>query len=172
VLVDRLAVIVYVLICAVGFGYWFVPAGAARGVTPAAVQSHDSIADALTESQPAPRLAAAAPLPVSFPFKSQGPSVKGITTSSPELHARLKPVLNRGANVSIAASDFEDAAQFAAVAHAARNTDIPFMLLKNQVLRGMSLTDAIRSLRPDANAGVEAELATAEAAVDLAALAR
>ena len=172
-LVDRLAVVVYVLICAVGFGYWFVPTGASREVSPAAMQSHDASGESKVETQPVPMLAAAAPLPVNFHFGSRGETAKAVSASSPALHARLKPLLNRGANVTVAANDFEDAAQFAAVAHAARNTEIPFMLLKHQVLRGgMSLTDAIRSLRPDANAGVEAELAAAEAAVDLASLSR
>ncbi|MGE4056358.1 MAG: hypothetical protein AB7F99_16320 [Vicinamibacterales bacterium] len=173
VLVDRLAVIVYMLICAVGFGYWFVPSGSPRPVPAAAIQSPHSIAKDEVETQPAPLLGAAAPLAVSFSIGSRAKAAPVVTSSSPELHARLKPLLNRGADVRIAAADFEDAAQFAAVAHAARNTEIPFMLLKHRVLHdGMSLTDAIRSLRPDANAGVEAELAAAEAMVDLASLAR
>ena len=46
-----------------------------------------------------------------------------MSSSSPQLHARLKPVLNRGAKMELAADGFRDAEQFATVAHAARNTE-------------------------------------------------
>jgi len=91
--------------------------------------------------------------------------------SAPELHARIKPILNRGADVTIASEAFEDATQFAAVAHAARNTGIPFMLLKNRVLNeDMSLAEAIRASDKHVDAEIEAELAVASARADLAAV--
>jgi hypothetical protein len=60
---------------------------------------------------------------------------------------------------------------FAAVAHAARHTEIPFVVLKHRVLvKKMSLEDAIAELKPDRNADIEADLAKAAARADLAAV--
>jgi hypothetical protein len=94
-----------------------------------------------------------------------------ISATRPDLYERLKPVLNRGANMSLAAEGFHDGAQFAAVAHAARNTDVPFMLLKHRVLNErQSLASAIRASRPDTNAEREANRARMEAKSDVTAL--
>src|SRR5689334_4572292 len=76
--------------------------------------------------------------------------VKDLPATEPELHARLKPVLNQGAKMDIAAEGFKNGEQFAAVAHASRNTQIPFMVLKYRVLdEHKTLADAIRASRPD-----------------------
>jgi predicted kinase len=84
----------------------------------------------------------------------------------------LKPLLNKGANMTMAADGFRDAQQFAAVAHAARNTEVPFVLLKHRVLdQGKTLAAAISESKPDINADVEATRAQAEARSDLARLA-
>jgi hypothetical protein len=95
-----------------------------------------------------------------------------ISLSAPELHAQLKPLLNKGANMNVAAQDFRDAEQFAAVAHAARNTEIPFMVLKHRVVNERKpLATAIRELKPDVDAAAQAKRAQAEARSDIAALA-
>ena len=95
-----------------------------------------------------------------------------IDVSAPALHDRLKPVLNRGADMAIAAEGFRSAEQFATVAHAARNTEVPFVLLKHRVLNeGKSVAAAIRESKPDANAAVEANLARAQARSDIAEIA-
>ena len=92
-----------------------------------------------------------------------------IPASKPELHIRLKPVLNRGANMTVAAEGFRDAEQFATVAHAARNTQVPFMLLKHRVLNeGQTLSAAIRPLKPDLDAASEVNRARTEARSDIA----
>ena len=94
-----------------------------------------------------------------------------IPVSAPELQAHLKPLLNKGSDMTLAASDFRDAEQFAAVAHAARNTKVPFVLLKHRVVNeGKSLAEAIRESKPDLNALEEANRARAEARSDIAAL--
>lgn len=94
-----------------------------------------------------------------------------VAPSAPELHARLKPLLNRGADMTIASDGFRDSEQFAAIAHAARNTEVPFVLLKHRVLKeGKSLTAAIRESKPDINAAIEADRARAEARSTLAAI--
>jgi hypothetical protein len=88
-----------------------------------------------------------------------------------ELQQRLKPLLNKGADMDIASHGFEDGEQFAMVAHAARNTDIPFMVLKHHVVdEGKSLSDAIRQFNPLLDALTEAKRAQEEAKSDLAAI--
>jgi len=94
-----------------------------------------------------------------------------IPVSAPELQKRLKPLLNNGSDMTLAARDFRDAEEFAAVAHAARNTSVPFVLLKHRVLNeGKTLAAAIRESKPELNALSEANRAHAEARSDIAAL--
>jgi hypothetical protein len=82
----------------------------------------------------------------------------------------LKPVLNRGRTWP-AADGFRDAEQFATVAHAARNTEVPFVLLKHRVLNeGRSLADAIHASKPDVDAKGETSRAATEAKSDIAAI--
>jgi hypothetical protein len=98
--------------------------------------------------------------------------VMTVPMSAPELHQRMKPVLARGTKIPIAAEGFSSAEQFATLAHAARNTEIPFILLKHRVLAdGQSLEDAIRASRPDIDAKTEALKAKGEARADLLSLA-
>jgi hypothetical protein len=97
--------------------------------------------------------------------------VMTIPVSAPELHARMKPVLARGTKLPIAVEGFTDAAQFATLAHAARNTQVPFILLKHRVLtQGQTLEEAIRASRPDLDARVEALRAKGEARADILSL--
>jgi hypothetical protein len=94
-----------------------------------------------------------------------------IPLSSPALHARAKPLLNEGADMALASKDFKSAQQFMTIAHASRNTGIPFVLLRHRVLNeGKSLATAIRESKPEINAPIEADRAVAEARSDLAAL--
>jgi len=98
--------------------------------------------------------------------------VAKVPVSAPALHDRLRPVLNRGANMDLAADGFKSAEEFATVAHAARNLDVPFVLLKHRVLdEGKSLTEAIHESKPAVNASIEANLARAQARSDLATIA-
>jgi hypothetical protein len=100
-----------------------------------------------------------------------GATIAAVPVTAPELQARLKPLLTRGANMRVAAEGFENAEQFAAVVHAAHNTAIPFMLLKHRVLElGKSLDEAIRDSKPNANAEIEADRARAEARSVIASL--
>lgn len=95
-----------------------------------------------------------------------------IAPASTELQKQLKPLLNEGADMTVASEGFRNAEQFAAVAHAARNTEVPFMLLKHRVLNeGKTLVAAIRESKPDMNVEIEATRALAEARSDLAKLA-
>jgi hypothetical protein len=81
----------------------------------------------------------------------------------PELRDRAKAVLNPGARLELAAADFGTTEQFMTVAHAARNTKVPFVVLKDRVLnQDQSLAEAIREFKPELN--VEAEVTRARAA--------
>jgi hypothetical protein len=102
---------------------------------------------------------------------SVGATPRAISVIAPALHERLKPLLNKGANMDLASEDFGDAEDFAAVAHAARNTEIPFMVLKHRtVYQAISLEAAIQELKPDLNAAVEARRAYTQAKSDISAL--
>lgn len=82
---------------------------------------------------------------------------------------QVKGVLNHGADVRLAAAGFPNARELMTVAHAARNTDIPFILLKHRVLtEGMSLARAIRESKPELNEVSEVNRARADAKTDLA----
>ncbi len=95
-----------------------------------------------------------------------------VSPDAPELLGRLQPLLNKGADMTIAADGFPDAELFAAVAHAARNTEVPFMVLKHRVVNQRKTLDkAIAELKPAVNAPIEANRARAEARSDIAALA-
>ncbi len=94
-----------------------------------------------------------------------------VPVTAPALHNRMKPVLARGTKINLAVEGFSDAEQFATIAHAARNTQVPFILLKHRVLtEHRSLADAIRASKPDLDAEAEVERARSAAKSDLAAL--
>ena len=98
-------------------------------------------------------------------------NLAAMSSASPQLHERLKPVLNRGAKMDIAAQGFRDAEQFATVAHAARNTEVPFMVLKHRVVNEkQSLADAIAASKPNVDAKREAARARTAARADIDAI--
>jgi len=92
-----------------------------------------------------------------------------VPATQPDLQERLKPLLNRGTNMDSAAEGFKDGHQFATVAHASHNTQVPFVVLKHRVLdEGRTLESAIREFKPELDAKAEAERARDEAAQDFA----
>jgi len=116
----------------------------------------------------APAKAVAKPAAVTRPAPRK--AAGGVMGFSPDLHKRLKSVLNQGADLSVASDGFRSPEQFATVAHASRNTEVPFMVLKHRVLsEGMTLPAAILASKPDVNAAAEVTRAKEEAKVDLAA---
>jgi hypothetical protein len=112
---------------------------------------------------------AAASAAIEAPAPESAPKlVMTIPVSAPELHQRMKPVLARGTKLPMAVEGFTSAEQFATLAHAARNTQVPFILLKHRVLiEGQSLEDAIRASKPDIDARTEALRARGEARADI-----
>lgn len=82
---------------------------------------------------------------------------------NPRLAESVRDLLP-GHNLDTAASGFRNAGQFIAAAHAAHNLGIPFSQLKSRMVdRDMSLGEAIKDLRPDADARGEARKAEAAA---------
>ncbi len=151
---------------AFALGVWTGPEITQRADRTASVSEETGIvpgADRLPEETVAPARAAR---------RAEAPArTVTVDVSMPELQARLKPVLNRGANMTLAAEGFQSAEQFATVAHAARNTAVPFVLLKHRVLNeGKSVADAIRESKPAVDAAVEAQLARAQARSDIKAV--
>jgi hypothetical protein len=86
----------------------------------------------------------------------------------PGVRDRVQKVLNRGAQLEVAAEDFQDAEDFVTVAHAARNTGVPFMVLKDRVLnQGQTLAQAIHESKPELDAKGEVLRAREAARSDL-----
>ena len=139
---------------------------------------------AVTENAPAPAPAPAAEparKPRPAPAKAAATRVRpapapagSVTTVAvdmwePELRDRAKAVLNPGTKIDMAAADFATAEEFMTVAHAARNTQVPFMVLKHRVLNEQrSLAEAIHESKPDLDAKTEADRAREAARADVA----
>jgi hypothetical protein len=142
-------------------------------------QRSDRPAVSVSQPVPAPE-AAAAPAPARSArtarpappgFAANRPIVIEQPAAHPELHQRLKPVLNRGTNMNKAADGFRNAEEFAMVAHASRNTEVPFALLKHRVLdQRMSLDEAIRASKPEIDVAGAVREARAEALADVKAV--
>jgi predicted kinase len=74
--------------------------------------------------------------------------------------------------MEIAGEGFKNAEDFATVAHAARNTHVPFVVLKHRVVtEGRTLAQAIHEFKPEMDAKAEVIRARRAAKSDLAAIA-
>lgn len=123
-------------------------------------QTQTAVAEHVTAAQPAPT-------PVRTSDAISRGNARPVTTA---LSDRLHPLMNAGTNMTIAADGFRSGLLFAEVSHAAHNTGVPFVVLKDKVLRRHeSLARAIHEMKPDVNATIEANRAIAEARSDLAA---
>jgi hypothetical protein len=146
---------------------------AAIGVVARPYIIHDRPADSIAAA-PATPAEDSRPAKV---VKAPAPSVAVVRASNvtiaqvtPALQDRVKHLLKSGTDMDIAADGFTKAEDFAAVAHAANNCDIPFVLLKHRLLdEHMTLARAIQTSRPMIAADVEANRARAEARADVAA---
>lgn len=128
-----------------------------RGTTPAPVASVAPEAMVTPAEAPAPARTAAPRLERVLP------------ASARPVQQQVKRLLNEGADAAMAADGFHNARELMTVAYAARNTDIPFVLLKHRVLvERMSLSRAIRESRPELDEAAEVDRARAEAKADLA----
>ena len=70
--------------------------------------------------------------------------------------------------MTMASEGFSSSEAFVATAHAARNLNIPFVVLKDRVVaQKKSLAAAISEIKPEVNAKIEAAKAVAGAKEDL-----
>jgi hypothetical protein len=156
--------IVLVLVAVVALGILAVPRLMHRTAeAPAVTPSVTSSEPATPATEPAPRVA---------PKRAESTrSVPEVAATTPELQKALKPLLSYGTNLDKAADGFESGVQFAAVAHAAKNTAVPFVVLKHRVLsEKKSLAVAIHESKPELNAKREATKAWDEARQELSEL--
>ena len=94
--------------------------------------------------------------------------VPSYLVTQPRLADRAQPLLQRGADVQLAAEGFRTPELFMAVAHASRNLEVPFVVLKHRVLNErMTLSKAIAATRPDVDAAEHASQAMAAARADV-----
>ena len=109
------------------------------------------------------------PVPARRADAGSAVAMRPVSPQSPELEHRLKPLLNRGTNMDSAAQGFKDWRDFATIAHASHNTQVPFVVLKHHVLNeGRTLESVISEFKPDLNAKAEASRAREAASQDLA----
>jgi hypothetical protein len=134
----------------------------------------EAVGVAAVESPPAPVAAPEpAPRPVAARRTPRAAEIPDVAPTAPALQARLQPLLTSGSNMQMAAEGFTDAEQFATIVHASRNTQVPFVLLKDRVLnKRRPLAKAIAEFKPDLNGEIEAERAKAEARSSLSRLGR
>lgn len=111
---------------------------------------------------------------VERPAPAAAPRLERVLPATAEpVRKHVRHLLNRGSDVEKASVGFHNAREFMTVAYAARNTEIPFVLLKHRVLNErMSLGRAIRTSKPQLDEAAEVSRARAEAKADLARLSR
>ena len=160
------------LVGGVALGVWIGAAVTSGRVAEAPVAAVQAVAAPAPEPVTvAPRRVRVRVTPIAAEPSEAPKLVMTIPVSAPELHDRMKTVLARGTKIPMAVEGFNDAEQFATVAHAARNTQVPFILLKHRVLaKGQSLEAAIRASKPDLDAAAEVKRARNEARSDIEAL--
>ena len=84
-----------------------------------------------------------------------------------KLSDNLAKLLPAGTDLQKASAGFGNLGEFVAAVHVSRNLGIPFDDLKQRMTQGDSLGEAIRALRPEADAQVEARKARARADADV-----
>ena len=133
-------------------------------------------ANRIAEAAPAAVVAGAAAPDVAVetpvPTRPAIPRLERVLPASAKpVQQRVKLLLNRGADVRRASEGFQNARELMTVAYAARNTEIPFILLKHRVVNERkSLAVAIREFKPELNEVAEVNRARAEARAELARL--
>lgn len=67
---------------------------------------------------------------------------------NPQLASKLQPLLPQGQKVNDAAAGFDNLGQFVSAVHVSHNLGIPFDSLKQEVLAGSSIGQAVQKLKP------------------------
>lgn len=130
---------------------------------------------AMPAETPAAQVEAAAPEATTAERTPARPAAREVKTAlaatAEPVQEHVKPLLTWGTDTQKAADGFANAEDFMATAYAAKNTEVPFMLLKHRVLNEkQSLAAAIRASKPELDATLEADRATLEARANLARL--
>jgi hypothetical protein len=139
-------------------------------VGPQITANRNLAVEPVVEAAPAPARADSIDLPA--PPRAVTPQLRRVPAATAEpVQQRVKLLLNRGTDVRMAADGFANAYQLMTVAYAAKNTDIPFLVLKNRVLaERQPLAAAINEFRPELDEAADVTRARAEARADLARL--
>lgn len=91
-----------------------------------------------------------------------------MTTAAPQQsNTRLASLVPAGMSTEDACNGFKDMKDCSATLHAAQNLNIPFADLKGKVTGGESLSSAIHSLKPQADARTEVRKAEKQASEDV-----
>lgn len=97
------------------------------------------------------------------PEQKQNRTAQELLQQNTRLSDNVAKLLPAGTDVQAAAAGFKNLGEFVAAAHVSNNLGIPFADLKTKLLAGDSLGSAIHSLKPEADAQVEARKAHARA---------
>jgi hypothetical protein len=126
-------------------------------------------ADAVVVDVESPRVSAPVERRNARTIRTEEPaSASALVATSAPVQKHVKPLLTWGSDPEKAAEGFANAEQFVTVAHAAKNTAVPFMLLKHRVLNeGQTLEAAIRASKPELDASLEADRARLDARAEL-----
>lgn len=155
------------LIGAFGLGVWTAPHVRNIDLNPPVEQVE--MAEPAAEPVEEVRAPRRAPVTTALDRTEAYAPVVVLEASAAPVQKHVKPLLTWGTNTQKAAEGFTSAEEFVTVAHAAKNTQIPFILLKHRVLNEKkSLEAAIRASKPDMDAALEADRARIEARADLA----
>ncbi len=151
--------------------YLGVVAAFAVGLAVGPIVGARHVGETVAAKTPAPVVTAPAD-PTATPAVRPAARLERVPTASAEpVQKQVKLLLTRGTDVKKASEGFANAYQFMTVAYAAKNTAIPFVVLKHQVLtEGKPLAAAIAEFKPDLDEVAEANRARAEARAELARL--
>jgi hypothetical protein len=148
-------------------GVWTAPYFTPATTTKTAIAAPQVDQVSTSVSAPAPRAKAGATR-ARVELSALAPT---LAVSDEPVQAHAKSLLNSGTDVKMASEGFRDATEFVTAAYAARNTAIPFMLLKHRVLtEGLTLSEAIRASKPELDAVREMDRARTAARSDLSRL--
>jgi len=149
------------------FGAYLLGVWTAPQVREMGASTTDTAQVAMAPDAPEPR-PTAAPARTGDATGARANTVSLAATAEP-VQEHVRPLLNRGTDTRKSAEGFTDAVEFLAVAYAANNTEVPFVLLKHRVLNEKkSLAAAIRASKPELDATLEADRARLEARASVA----